>query len=76
MQLFANVLQNRCFYKFPDIHKKIYVLEALFNKVTTLMVCSFTKKETPTQVFSCEYRNMFEDNVFYGTPPVAASKNG
>ena len=37
MQPFANILQNRCYYKFSDIHKKISVLESLFNKVTGLM---------------------------------------
>ena len=34
MQPFTNVLQNRSSYKFPNIHKKISVLESLFNKVT------------------------------------------
>ena len=76
MQPFANVLQNRSSYKFLDIHKKISVLESLFNKVTGLMACNFIKKETPTQVFSCEYHKMFENTFFYGTPPVAASENG
>ena len=27
------VLQNRCSYKFPDIHQKIFVLKSLFNTV-------------------------------------------
>ena len=76
MQPFANVLQNRSSYKFFDICKKISVLESLFNKVTGLMACNFIKKETPTQVFSCEYHKMFENSFFYGTPPVAASENG
>ena len=52
MQAFANVLQNRSSYKFPDIDKKISVLESLI------------KKETPTRVFSCEYHKMFEDSIF------------
>ena len=52
------------------------VLESPFNKVTGLMVRNFIKKETPTQVFSCEYHKMFEKSSFYGTPPVAASQNG
>ena len=73
-QPFANVLQNRCSYKFPNIHKKISVLETIFNKVTGLKACNFIKKETPTQVFSCEYHKMFENICFYGKPPVAASK--
>ena len=61
MQPFANVLQNRCSDKFPDIHKKISVLESLFDKVKGLMACNFIKKETLTQVFSCEYHKMFEN---------------
>ena len=32
---FTYVLQNRCSYKFPNIHKKISVLDSLFNKVTS-----------------------------------------
>ena len=61
---FANVLQNRYSYKFPDIHKKISVLESLV-----------IKKETPAEVFSCEYHKMFENSFFYGTHLVAASEN-
>ena len=76
MQSFLNVFQNRCYYKFPDIHKKISVLGSLFNKVTGLMACNFINKETPTQVFSCEYHKMFEKSIFYGTPPMATSENG
>ena len=76
MQSFLNVPQNRCYYKFPDIHKKISVLESVFNKVTGLMAYSFIKKETPTKVFSCEYHKMFEKSFFYGTLLVAASENG
>ena len=72
---FTNVLQNRCSYKFPDIHKKISVLESLFNKVTGLMVCNFIEKEIPTQVLSCEYHKMF-GKLFYWAPLVAASENG
>ena len=75
MQLFANVLQNRCSDKFPDIHKKMSVLESLFNKVTDLMALKFIKKEIPTQVFSCENHKMFVSSFFHGTPPVAASEN-
>ena len=40
------------------------------------MACNFIKKETLTQVFSCEYIKMFEIKTFCGTPPVAASENG
>ena len=67
MQPFASALQNRCCYKFPIFTRK-YVLESLFNKVTGLIACNFIKKETPTQVFPCEYHKMFENSFFYGAP--------
>ena len=51
MQPFANVIQNRCYYKFPDIHKKISVLESLFNKVTELMAYNLFKKRTQHRCF-------------------------
>ena len=28
------------------------------------MICNFIKKETPTQVFFCEYHKMFENSFF------------
>ena len=76
MQLFANVLQNRCSSKFSNIHVTISLLESLLNEITGLMACNFIKKETPTLVFFCKYHKMFEKSFFYGTPPVAASENG
>ena len=35
---------------------------------------NFIKKETPIQVFSCEYYKISKNNFFYRTPPVVASK--
>ena len=47
------------------------MLESLFNpcfnKVTGLMACNFIKKETPSQVFSCECLKMFEENILWST---------
>ena len=40
----------------------------MFYKKAALQSCYFIKKETPTQVFSCEHRK-----IFYRTSPVAAS---
>ena len=51
MQPLANVIQNRYYYKFPDIHKKISVLESLFNKVTELMACNLFKMRTQHRCF-------------------------
>ena len=36
--------------------------------------CNFIKKETLTQVFSCEFCENFENTSFYITPLVAASE--
>ena len=33
----------------------------------------YSEKETPTQVFSCEYCEMFNNSFFYKTLPVFAS---
>ena len=49
------------FLKFWNIHTKTPVFESLF------------KKETPTQVFSCEYSEIFRTPCFYRRPPAAAS---
>ena len=73
MQPFANVLQNRSSYKFPDIRKMISVLESLFNKVTHLMPCNFIKID-PEQVSFCEYHKMFENGFLYATSLAAASE--
>ena len=69
-QPFTVVPQNKCFQKFRNIHKKTVVLEFLFNKVAGLKICSFIKKETPTQVFSYEYCEIFKDSFFYIRPLV------
>ena len=52
------------------------MLESLLDKITALKACKFIKKETPSQVFSCEYYKTFKISFIYGTPPVAAFENG
>ena len=37
--------------------------------------CNFIKKETLTQMFSCEFCETFKKTFFYRTPLVAASRN-
>ena len=49
--------------------KKKPVLESLFNKFAGLNVCIFIKKETATQMLSCEYCEIFKNSFFYRTPP-------
>ena len=36
--------------------------------------CNFIKKETLTQVFSCELCEISKNTICYRTPPVAASE--
>ena len=46
--------------KVCNIHRKTPVLESLFSKVASLEVY----KETPTQIFSCEYWELFKKILF------------
>ena len=55
---------HRCSKKFRNVHRKTPVLETLFIKVTGLTACILIKKETPTQVFSCEYCKIFKNSFF------------
>ena len=48
-----------------------------FAKFTRKHLCwSLKKKNTPTQVFSCEFCEIFKNTSFYRTPPMAASVSG
>ena len=55
---------------FTDIVKKTPVLESLSDKVAGLKNCIFLKKETPAQVFSCKYCEVFNNSLFYRANPV------
>ena len=57
------ILQHRC----------LPVLESLSKKVAGLEARKSIKKETPSQVFSCEYCEIFKNSFFYRTSLVAAS---
>ena len=48
----------------------------IFNKVAGLRhkICNFIKKETLTQVFSCEFCEISKNTVSYRTPLVVASE--
>ena len=40
------------------------MFEPPFHKVAGLRACNFINKEAPTQVFSCEYLKIFENNYY------------
>ena len=64
-QRFADVLQNRCFQKLRNIHRK-----------TGLKACNFVKKRLQHRCFSVNITKFCKNNVFYRTPPVAAFEIG
>ena len=52
-------------------------LKVLFNKVADLKACNFIKKkQTPTQLFPCEFCEISKNTYFYRTPLVAAFEVG
>ena len=51
------------------------MLESLYDKVADLKIASLLKKKTPTQVFSCDYCEFFENNYFEEYLRMAASGN-
>ena len=62
---FTDALQNICSKKiFLNIVKKTRVLESPFGKVAGVKVCIFIKKETSTQLFSCELCEILKNNFF------------
>ena len=63
------------FLKISQYLQEITCVESLFNEVAGLSGNSkrHQRKETPTQVLSCEYCEIFKNSLFYRTLPVAAS---
>ena len=59
--------------KYRNIHWNTFVLESLFNEVSGLRTATLLK-ETPTQVFSCEYYQIFKNIYFEEHLQTAASK--
>ena len=60
-QPFADVFQNMCSWKFRNVHTwKTPVPDGL----------QLYSKETPTQLFFCEYHKIFKNSFLYGTFPV------
>ena len=67
VQPFANVLQIRCYCKFPDNNKKYLFWSLFLIHILIKLQDSWpaTLLKTPTQVFSCEYLKMFEKNFLW-----------
>ena len=59
--LFVDVLQNSCFSKFRNIHRKTPVLESLFNKETP---CNFIKKRLQQRSFPLNIAEFFRTAFF------------
>ena len=53
---------------------KAPVLESLFNKVLDMKANFSLSKETPGQVFSCEYSEIVKNSLFYTILLVAPSE--
>ena len=71
----TDVLQNGCSEKFRNIHRKTPLSESLSNKVSGLKACIFIQKETPTQVFFCEYCEIFKNSFFIGHLSIILLRN-
>ena len=62
--LFADVLQNRCSCKFRTFHRKIPVLESLFNKVAGLKTRNFIKKKLQHRRFPVKFVEFLRTPIF------------
>ena len=71
-QSFADVLQNKCSWKFWKIHRKKKVLQSLFTKVAGLRVKDFIKRRLQYKALSCTIWK-FPRMTFYIISPVGAS---
>ena len=62
-QPFAEVLQNRCSWKFRNILRKTAVLESIFNKVVGLRPVTFLKKRLQHRCFPVNIAKCFPVNI-------------
>ena len=53
---------KQLFLKISQCSQKAPVSESFYNKAGALKACIFIKKEIPTQVFSCEYCEVFKNS--------------
>ena len=63
--VYSHVWYGNCFHEKEIIYQKYEtLLKSLFNKVTGLKSCNFIKERLLTQLFSCEYCEIFKNNFF------------
>ena len=63
-QSFADVLQNRCSWKFRKFHRKTLVSESPFNKVAGLEACDFVKKRLWHKYFPVKFAKFLRTPFF------------
>ena len=66
--------KKSCSQKFPNTHKKAPVLKSLLNKVADHKPLLERDKCFPTQMFSCEYREISKKIYFEEHLRTAASE--
>ena len=71
--------------KYPCLYRKgnkgynrssrleLFCRKGVLRNFAKFKASNFIKKQTPAQVFSCEFCDISKNIVFYRTPPVAAS---
>ena len=63
------------FLKIPqNLQENICARASFFIKMQA-SACNFIKEQTPAQVFSCEFGEIFKNTVLYRTTPMATSKH-
>ena len=63
-QSFADILQNRCSWKFLKFHRKRPVFESLLNKVAGLKACNFIKKWLQHSSFPVKFEKFLRTPFF------------
>ena len=68
IEIGVDIQKNFAIFTGKQLCYSLFLIKLQSFKPATLL------KETPTQVLSCEYYEIFKNNCFYRTPTVAASE--